>query len=702
MSLRLYIMSAIAPLLLIVLYLAGGDLWSLKHAADRQEAIRDVAAETVIVSGLIHELQKERGFSAGFTASRGQNFPEALAQQRLDTDARVTRFRDGITLYRSLATEEIAAVTEGLEQLAERRGAIDRFATTVPELAGYYTGIINGLLRASGELRQRSGNDRIAILMEAADLVGQAKESAGLERAMGATGLGAEIFPDAVHKRFVDLGAAQLAFIAHAGMVLEQQDFVDTLLSLPAGEAIGPMRDSIAGLAYGGEVNFTAPEWFAASTEWIDTLREVEVGLINDLLTVAEAAHAATMNDLLLRGGLTAVLLATTAALALVLGETLTRRLRALTNVMNEFVEGRFEAWVPHIKARGEIGGMASSIYRFKQLSRAAIQKRERDEAQLNARHAQVVELMTDGLRALASADLTLNFKEPLAEEYDSIRHDFNTATARLREVMQSLAATVAELQSRSGDMRSSASDLADRTTTQVAMIARTAETVASLTETLAATSGALKDAKGLADEARGRADQSGQVVSNAVAAMDRISESSGRISQITTVIEDISFQTNLLALNAGVEAARAGESGKGFAVVAMEVQSLASRSADAALEIKKLLDESAVEVRGGVDLVGETGQSLAAILDQIRRVDRVISEVSFAAEGQARELQEINMSMRQLSDLTGQNTKVADSSRETASELEERSQHLGALLSEFDLGAADASMDAPKRLRLA
>ncbi|MCR8550794.1 methyl-accepting chemotaxis protein [Salipiger sp. P9] len=688
MSLRLMMLSAIAPLLALTLYFAGSELSSLAELSQREAMVSRVAEDSDRVSDLVHELQKERGYSAGFTASQGETFRDALAGQRQATDAVLATVRAGTPEISAIAPKGMAEAQAGLEALRVRRAEIDSLRLTVPELAGFYTGIIDQLMAASRQIRLGANADRAALLMEASELVALAKESAGLERAMGATGLGATRFPDAVHQRFTELGARQRAFLARAGEVLGDAAFVERLNARPAAQAVAPMRAAIVGLPYGGALDgLTAPDWFAASTAWIDDLRAVEAGLMADLETYTGGVATQSHRDLWSRAVIAAIVVLLVAVFAFTQAELVTRRLRKLTAVMHEFIEGRFDAWVPYIKGRGEIGRMANSVYRFKQLTRAAIDKRQKDEARLNARHQQVVDLVTEGLNALAHSDLTRAFDEELAPEYDSIRTDFNTATARLRDVMLTLVETVAELQDRSGDMRVSASDLADRTNTQVETIARTADTVAGLTETLQETSGSLKDAKGLADEAKGRADRSGQVVRSAVAAMDRIAESSGKIAQITTVIEDISFQTNLLALNAGVEAARAGESGKGFAVVAMEVQSLASRSADAALEIKALIEESAREVKGGVDLVGETGDSLEAILDQIRRVDQVLSGVSTAAESQSRELQGVNSAMRRLSELTAQNTAVADASRDSSSDLAERAQHLAQLVAEFDLG---------------
>ncbi|WP_343503238.1 methyl-accepting chemotaxis protein [Alloyangia pacifica] len=689
MSLRLILLGALGPLLALVLYFSGQELLRLNRNAEALERVARIATEAEVFADLVHALQKERGYSAGFTSSRGKNFAADLAAQRQATDALLAKFFDAVPAAETAAPMTMATLREQTDALPDLRAKIDRFTLSVPELAGTYTGLVDLLLAAGRQMRDFARSPATRALMEAREEVGLAKESAGLARAMGATGLGTDVFPPQVHRRFMELTARENASLARAALVLQRPALLDELRATPAAQALAPMVETISALPYGGaRGTLTAPAWFAASTAWIDALREVETGLSTQTSALALATAQEARRALMITGALTLLVALATAGTGVLIAEFVTRRLGRLTSVMMDFVEGRFEAWVPYIDSRGEIGRMAQSIYRFKQLSRAAIEKRAEDEAQLNARHQQVVDLVTEGLNALARADLTLRFDEPLAEEYDAIRNDFNTATARLREVMRAVSGTVGEIEERSRGLRGSAADLSERTTAQVETISSTAETVSGLTSTLAETNGALKDVKDLADEAKGRADRSGEVVRNAVAAMDRIAESSGRIAQITAVIEDISFQTNLLALNAGVEAARAGESGRGFAVVAMEVQGLASRSADAALEIKGLIEESAREVSGGVNLVGETGEALQAILEQILRVDEVLSNISAAAEAQNRELQGVNNAMTRLRDLTSQNIEVADASRDASTELAEGAQRLSALVSEFDLRA--------------
>ncbi|PTW44485.1 methyl-accepting chemotaxis protein [Rhodovulum kholense] len=688
MSLRFILLFALVPLVLLILLLAGNDLQGLSSNARFEDDMASVAEETDRIGDLVQELQKERGLSAGFTASKGRNFPAELRIQRTETDTALSVFRDKLSVVRTMAPEATESALQALQALQTQRGKIDALDLTVPQLAGYYTGIIDSLLTAATRIRTGKVASATAVLMEAQELVALAKESAGLERAMGATGLGSETFPNEVYRRFMALGARQSALLARAQTVLGRPDFVSTIEASKPAQTIAPMRETIAALPYGGaRGDLTAPQWFAASTAWIDRLRAVESDLGQEIGLLAEGNRAQAERAMVVGSIATGVGVLLGILIAVAIADGITRRLRKLTGIMHQFMEGNFEAWVPFIEKKGEIGQMANAIYRFKQLTRAAMRQKEEDEATLNERHQQVVDLVTEGLKALSRSDLSRHFEDPLHGDYDTIRTDFNATVVRLREVLSTIASTVSDLERRSEDMLRTAGDLAQQTSSQSSTIQGTAASVDRLASGLKDTNGSIHDARSLAGDAKQRADLSGEIVRDAVLAMERISESSSKIAQITAMIEDIAFQTNLLALNAGVEAARAGESGKGFAVVATEVRELARRSAESAMQIKKLIGESVEEVSGGVRLVGEAGQSLEEIVSQVTRVYETLAQVSAQADGQTRELQEVNESMTSLRALTERNGHVVDSTRDASNDLAASAQALARIVAEFNLG---------------
>jgi methyl-accepting chemotaxis protein len=193
-------------------------------------------------------------------------------------------------------------------------------------------------------------------------------------------------------------------------------------------------------------------------------------------------------------------------------------------------------------------------------------------------------------------------------------------------------------------------------------------------------------------------ADRGGAVVAQAVDAMARIEESSRRISDIIGVIDEIARQTNLLALNAAVEAARAGEAGRGFAVVASEVRSLAQRSSQAAKDIKALITSSSGQVQEGVGLVNRAGASLTEIVDSIKRVVEIVSEIASASGEQSTGIDQVNIALTQMDELTQQNSALVEENASAAKALEQQSQAMDERVSFFRVDAAPPPVVAFKR----
>jgi methyl-accepting chemotaxis protein len=167
---------------------------------------------------------------------------------------------------------------------------------------------------------------------------------------------------------------------------------------------------------------------------------------------------------------------------------------------------------------------------------------------------------------------------------------------------------------------------------------------------------------------------------------MNEIGVSSRRVVEIIAVIDEIAFQTNLLALNAAVEAARAGEHGRGFAVVASEVRSLAGRSAQAAREIKQLINDSAAKIEGGIRLVHESGATLQEIVGSVKKVTDIIAEISAASRGQAEEIEQVNLGVSGLDGLTQQNATLVEEAAAAANSLEEQARQLAEAISIFHM----------------
>jgi len=287
-------------------------------------------------------------------------------------------------------------------------------------------------------------------------------------------------------------------------------------------------------------------------------------------------------------------------------------------------------------------------------------------------------------LDQLAKNNLTHRIARPLELTFEKVRSDFNMAMDTLEATMSAILGSTNNVEGGAQEVAAAASDLARRTEQQAASLEETAAALDQITATVRRSVDGAKKASTAASDARTDADKSGQVVREAVSAMDAIEGSSRQITQIIGVIDEIAFQTNLLALNAGVEAARAGEAGRGFAVVAQEVRALAQRSADAAKEIKTLIATSTAQVGRGVKLVGETGEALSAIVSKVSAIDGLISEIAQSSGEQARGLSEVNTAVNQMDQVTQQNAAMVEEASAAAVNLSNESRELARLIGQF------------------
>ncbi|MDX3978007.1 methyl-accepting chemotaxis protein [Shinella sp.] len=331
-----------------------------------------------------------------------------------------------------------------------------------------------------------------------------------------------------------------------------------------------------------------------------------------------------------------------------------------------------------------------------RQLTEAERGRSEAERAESSALQREIVARLADGLAQLSSGNLNFRLSGDFPGEYGKLKTDFNSAIASLEETIQTVNASVGNIGGGTSEISKGAGDLSQRTEQQAASLEETAAALDQLTSQVNSSAENARVAAKSVETASSDANKSGEVVQKAIDAMRGIEKSSTEISNIIGVIDDIAFQTNLLALNAGVEAARAGEAGKGFAVVAQEVRELAQRSANAAKEIKTLINTSEVQVREGVDLVGKAGGALENIAEQVIQINGLIRQISQSASEQAVGLKEINSAVNQMDQVTQQNAAMVEETTAASMALNDEAQTLKSLVARFRAGNGGMAASQP------
>jgi methyl-accepting chemotaxis protein len=443
--------------------------------------------------------------------------------------------------------------------------------------------------------------------------------------------------------------------------------------------------------------------------------------------------------NLLWSGGIALAIIAFLSAAGWMLSRSLTKPINTLNAQMVRIADGDFDVEIGGTDRADELGTMARAVEVFRENGKKVTQMTEAEaariirdqqartemmaelqeafgdvvdaaiagdfsrrvpakfpDAELNSLAGSVntlVETVHEGLDetsqvlgALANTDLTRRMKGEYQGAFATLKSDINSVGDKLAGIVGQLRETSNALKLATGEILSGANDLSERTIKQAATIEETSAAMEQLATTVVDNAKKAGDASEKAGSVSRSAEEGGQVMANANLAMERITTSSAKISNIIGMIDDIAFQTNLLALNASVEAARAGEAGKGFAVVAVEVRRLAQSSAEASSEVKALIDQSAVEVNAGTRLVAEAAGKLTAMLDSIRATSELMDGIASDSREQAAAIEQVNVAVRQMDEMTQHNAALVEEINASIEQTERQATELDRVVDVFTL----------------
>jgi methyl-accepting chemotaxis protein len=393
---------------------------------------------------------------------------------------------------------------------------------------------------------------------------------------------------------------------------------------------------------------------------------------------------------------------------------SLAKPLRKLDAAMSRLAGGDLAVEPPALGRSGLYASIARAFERIKQAmveddeqARAATARRETrlaDEAVRRETEAEreaaareqerTVSALAEACERLFEGNLTFRISAEFPPAYQKVKDDFNGAIAQMQRAVAVISDSVRGIRVNAEAVAHASGDLSRRTEEQAATLEETASALGEITQTVKKAADSALHAREVVVAADGDAQKGAVVVKQAVDAMDGIAKSAQQITHIIGVIDEIAFQTNLLALNAGVEAARAGDAGRGFAVVASEVRALAQRSAEAAKEIKGLISASTAQVGHGVELVAETGAALERIMAQVAEVNAVIAAIAAGAREQSTGLDEVNVALGRMDQVTQQNAAMVQQSTATSRSLSHETMELSRLVDQFEIDDGAAGYD--------
>ncbi|MGY3878704.1 methyl-accepting chemotaxis protein [Aeromonas enteropelogenes] len=644
---------AICLPLLALVFFAGHYVYDRYRVSQEMEQAQQMLVLVKSSAQLVHELQKERGMSAGFIGSAGSKFADALPQQRAAVDEAIARFR---AEDQGIAHEQ---ADQGLAQLAGIRDQVSQLTIEAPRQVAFYSQLIASLLGVVDEISLRSRDAGIALQTNAYAAFLQNKERMGMERATLSNVFAKDSFTPATLQQFMSLLASQQSYLERFRAVAtdEQIGLLDTLLQSPVMGEVSKLEQVALDKMAQGSFGVDPEQWFAVSTKKIDLLKQGEDQLYQQLFERVAQMQISSQHNFWWGTLAVLVCLLLTCLISWKVLRDLHLGFVALHRTFSRLVNENDLTVRVNWQSGDELGALSRDLNQFLQhLEGLLCEVRRSCDVLTRSAFAsnEVIAEVNEGVeRGVGQVDLVATAATEMASTVAEIARN---ATQTSQATQQAIG------RARQGDKE------VDQT---IAAIAQVADTLT----------------------------QTRQLVNN-------LHQDTESAVEALSLIKQISDRTNLLALNAAIEAARAGESGRGFAVVADEVRTLANRTQQAADDIEQMLSrlrsgasQAVVAMQSGSEQAAlsvteakRAGSELTDIVDEVRKVSEMTAQVATATEEQRYVTDDIQNNMLTIREVYEAHRQHSVTLQKNSTELDQLARELAGRIACFRLMEPPAS----------